>query len=57
MLTDLPFISIIRRLIKNALLHSVRQILLLYIVFGIIMGVTVTGPMAQLFRSFIVLVL
>ena len=53
----LLLIAIVRRFIKYGSLHTFGQILLLYIMLGIVMSIEITCPMSQLFRSLIMLVL
>lgn len=48
MFSDLSLISVIRWLIKDSAFHTVRQILLLYIVPGVIVCIKITISMAQI---------
>lgn len=48
MFSDLSLISVIRWLIKDSPFHTVRQILLLYIVPGVIVCIKITISMAQI---------
>ncbi len=53
----LLLIAIVRRFIKYGSLHTFGQILLLYIMLGIVMSIEITCPVSQLFSSLIMLVL
>ena len=50
-------VTIVRRFVKYGSLHTVRQILLLHIMLGVVVGIPVACPMPQLFRSLVMLVL
>src|SRR5699024_8149910 len=54
---NLPLIAVVRWLIKDHPRQTVRQILLLYIVLWIIVGIAVASSMSQLLCPFVVLIL
>ena len=54
---DLLLISIVRRLVEDRALHAVRQILLLYIMIGVIVGVLVVQPPSKSRRAAVMAVL